>query len=224
MIKLTLKGLAKYVAASPATQRKILQDFKYPSADEPFAMRLYYREAMDCLKDYITNRRSGEWLRERSIQLASAKEGDSPTGARRRRQNAEAVLLYEDYFGGRQLEVLTTPRFRLNFDDVSVSVVPDLFLRDGARTKLVKLQFGGPRLATTSIRVITQCMVAAANSSGCDVPSSSVIYLDLPRGDVHAAPRAGKRILRDIRAACATISQIWESIPPPRKSRRSEAA
>lgn len=53
MIKLTLKGLAKYVASSPAAQRKILQDFKCPAADEPFAMRVYYREAMDCLKQYI---------------------------------------------------------------------------------------------------------------------------------------------------------------------------
>jgi len=224
MIKLTLKGLAKYIAASPATQRRILQDFKYPSADEPFAMRLYYREATDCLKDYIANRRSSDWLRERSNQLAAAKEGDSPAGARRRRQNAEAVLLYEKHFGERQLEILSTPRFRLTFDDVSVSVVPDLLLREGSKTKLVKLQFGGKRLPTPGIAVITQSLVVAANSGGWEVAPSSVIYVDLPRGDAHTAPRAGKRILRDIRAACQTISQIWESIPPPRKSRRSEAA
>jgi hypothetical protein len=224
MIKLTLKGLAKYIAASPAAQRRILQDFKYPSADEPLAMRVYYREATDCLKDYITNQRSGDWLREHSIQLAAARDGESSTGARRRRQNAEAVLLYERHFGGRHLEILSTPRFRLRFHEVSVSVVPDLCLRDGTKTKLVKLQFGGARLATASIRVITQCMIEAANSSGYGLPPSSVVYLDLPRGAVHTAPRSSKRIRRDVRAACETISQIWESIPPPRKSRRSEAA
>lgn len=224
MIKLTLKGLAKYVAASPAAQRKILQDFKYPLADEPFAMRVYYREATVCLKDYIANRHSGDWLRERSNQLAAAKDGDSRTGARRRRQNAEAIRLYERHFGDRQLEILSLPRFRLHFHDVAVSVVPDIRLREGTKTMLIKLQFGGRRLATTSIRVITQCMLAAANSGGYDLAPSSVIYLDLPRDVVHTAPRAGQRILRDIRAACETISQIWESIPPPRRSRRSEAA
>ncbi len=224
MIKLTLKGLAKYIAASPAAQRKILQDFKYPSADEPFAMRVYYREATECLKNYITNGRSAEWLRQRAIQLAADRVGESAASASRRRQNARAVLLYERHFGGRHLEVLRTPRFRLNFHDVSVSVVPDLHVRDGIKARLIKLQFGGPRLPDPSIRVITQCMIEAANSSGYGLAPSSVIYLDLPRGVVHTAPRAGQRIRRDVRAACETISQIWESIPPPSKSRRSEAA
>ena len=85
-IKLTLKGLAKYIASSPSAQRKILQDFKYPSADEPFAMRMYYREATECLKEYIRERHSSEWLRQRAIQLTAEREGQSATSARRLRQ------------------------------------------------------------------------------------------------------------------------------------------
>ena len=93
MIKLTLKGLAKYVASSPAAQRKILQDFKYPSSDEPFAMRVYYREALDCLKGYIRERRSPEWLRERARQLTVTQDVQSAKSIGRLRQNARAVLL-----------------------------------------------------------------------------------------------------------------------------------
>jgi hypothetical protein len=223
-IKLTLKGLAKYIASSPSAQRKILQDFKYPSADEPFAMRMYYREATDCLKEYVRERHSSEWLRQRAIQLTAEREGQSATSARRLRQNAEAVLLYEKHFGSKELEVLSTPKFRLSFHDVAVSVVPDLCLRDGTKTKLIKLQFGGTKLAEQSLRVITHCQLVAANSQGFDLGPSSVIYLDLPRGVAHTAPRAGKRTLQDIRAACETISQIWESIPPPGRSKRSAAA
>lgn len=224
MIKLTLKGLAKYVASSPAAQRKILQDFKYPAADEPFAMRVYYREALDCLKEYVENRHSSEWLRQRAVQLTATREGQSATSARRLRQNAQAVLLYEKHFGGKELEILQTPRFRLNFHGVAISVVPDLCLRDGPRTKLLKLQFGGIKLSEQSVKVITQCLLEAANSQGLDLTPSSAIYVDLPRGVVHTAPRAGKRTLQDIRAACETISQIWESIPRPLKSKRSAAA
>ena len=122
------------------------------------------------------------------------------------------------------LEILKRPRFRLTFDNVSISVVPDLVLRDGLKTKLIKLQFGGAKLHDQSVKVITQCLLEAAISKGYEVGPSSVIYIDLPRDIVHTATRAGKRTLRDIRAACETISQIWNSISPPERSKRSAAA
>jgi hypothetical protein len=67
-------------------------------------------------------------------------------------------------------------------------------------------------------------LLEAAKFKGIDLPPSSAIYIDLLRGLVHSAPRAGKRTLQDIQAACETISQIWESIPPPASSKRSAAA
>lgn len=224
MIKLSLKGLAKYIASSPSTQRRILQDFKYPAADEPFAMRMYYREATDCLKVYIKERQSKEWLRLRASEIAVSRHEQSPAGARRLQQNANAVLLYEKHFGGEDLEVLDRPKFRLNFHGVSISVVPDLYVRDAAKTKLIKLQFGGPKLPEQSVKVITQCLLEAANLEGYDLAPSSAIYIDLPRGVSHTAARAGKKTLRDIKAACETISQIWDAIPAPGKSKRSAAA
>ena len=224
MIKLTLKGLAKYIASSPAAQRKILQEFKYPSADEPFAMRMYYREATDRLRTYIGERQSSDWLRQQASELAATRDGQSPATARRRRQNAQAVLLFEKHFSSKDLELLEVPRFRLAFHGVIVSVVPDLNLRDGTKTKLIKIQFGGTKLPEQSVKVVTQCLVEGARSQGIDLAPSSAVYVDLPRGLVHSAPRAGKRTLQDIRAACETISQIWDSIPPPAKSKRSAAA
>src|SRR5690348_10793034 len=139
MIKLTLKGLAKYVASSPAAQRKILQDFKYPAADEPFAMRVYYREAMDCLKQYIRQQPSPEWLREQARRLTTTVDGQSAKSIERLRQNARAVLLYEKLFRAAGIEVLDTPRFKLTYHDVTISVVPDLCLLDGMRKKLLKI-------------------------------------------------------------------------------------
>ena len=224
MIKLTLKGLAKYIAGSPAAQRKLLQDFKYPAADEPFAMRVYYREAMDCLKQYIRQQRSPEWLREQARQLTSTLDGQPAKSVERLCQNARAVLLYENVFRTAGVEVLDIPRFRLTFHGVTISVVPDLFLLDGTRKKLVKIQFGGKELADQSVRVITQCMLAAANASGHGLSPSSCVYMDLPRETAHPASRAGRRTLQDIKAACETISQIWDSIPPPGRSKRSAAA
>jgi hypothetical protein len=224
MIKITVKGLAKYIASSPSGQRRILQDFKYPAADEPFAMKVYYREATDCLKSFIRGHHSQEWLRQRAIEMTASALEHSTASARRLQQNAKAVLLFEKHFDSKTLEVLECPRFRLTLHGVSISVVPNLFLRDGAKTKLIKLQFGGPKLPEQSVKVITQCLLDAATLQGYDLPPWSAIYIDLPRDVAHTAARAGKRTLRDIKAACETISQVWETIPPPAKSKRSAAA
>ncbi len=224
MIKLTVKGLAKYIASSPSKQRRILQDFKYPAADEPFAMRMYYREATDCITSLIKGSHSREWLRERAVEMAKVEPNQSSKSARRLQQNAAAVLLCWKHFGNKELEVLERRRVRLQFHGVSISVVPDLCLRDGAKTRLIKLQLGGPKLPEQAVKVLTQCLLEAGVSQGYDLSPSSAIYIDLPRDVVSTAPRAGKRTLGDIRAACETISQIWDSIPPPAKSKRSVAA
>lgn len=222
-IKLTLTGLAKYIASSPAKQRKILQDHKFPASDEAFAMRVYYREATDVLKDLIDRQGSMEWLRQQAHSLRAPRPEQTPKSAARLERNAEAVLWLDNYFGGRKLERLECPRFRLSYANVSVSVVPHLHVRDGSKLKLIKLQFGGRALQEQAVKVVTQCMLEGARSQRLDLAASCAIYIDLPRNVVHTA-RAGKTTLNDIKAACETISQIWDSIPPPAPSRRKKAA
>ena len=225
MIKFSLASLAKYMIASPFMQRKIVQKMKYPNADEPFAMKLYYKEARRCVKSYIKERHSREWLIQCSHEIeASSPTESSPGTTRRLRKNAEGVLFADKYFGGKSLEVIDCPRVTLLLANVSINVTPDLCVREGSKTKMYKLQFGGPKLPDQSIKVVTQCMLEGARLHGIDVHPSCVIYLDLPRGAAHSATKAGIRLLRDIRAACETISQIWDVIPAPAPSKRTVAA
>jgi hypothetical protein len=44
MIKISLKGLAKFMTASPSAQRKVLRDYKYPKP-EGEAQASFYRDA-----------------------------------------------------------------------------------------------------------------------------------------------------------------------------------
>ena len=222
-IKITLTGLAKYIASSPAPQRKILQDHKFPASDEAFAMRVYYREATDVLKDFIDRHESKEWLRQQALALRVPRPEQTPKGVARLERNAAAVMWLDNYFGGRKLERLDCPRFRLTYSNVSISVVPHLYVRDGSKMKLIKLQFGGKALPEQAVKVITQCMLEGARSQGLELAPSSVIYIDLPRNVVHTA-RTGKKTLNDIKAACETISLVWDSIPPPAASKRKKAA
>lgn len=223
MIKMSAKGLAKFISAGPATQRKIVQDFKYPNADEPFAMRVYYREAKNSLRAYITDQQSSDWLHEQAQVLTQPTSNQSPSHLRRLKQNADAIVQFDQYFGGRKLEVVECPRFQLKFAAVSVSAAPDLLLREETATWLIKVQFGGPKPDKRVVGILAQLLLEGANSRGLALQASSVVYLDVIRNDVYTA-RNGTRTLRDIKAACETISQVWDSIPPPQKSKRSAAA
>ena len=224
MIRLSVKGLAKYITSSPSAQAKVLQDFKYPKSDEPFAMRTYYLETLRAIATFHRDKQPADWLRNVAMALADRSRHEGGSGGRRVAQNARALAQYQQYFSRRSFEVLQAPRFRLAYDTVAISVAPDLFVSEGGRARMIKFQFGGKELSDQAVKVITQCLLVAANKAGHELNAGSVLYLDLPRGAEHTAPRSGTRTWRDIEAACRTIALVWDAIPPPRPSRRAKAA
>ena len=67
MVSITLKGLAKFMVATPAQQRKILRDYKYPK-EEGQAMAQYYKEARDVIYSFHKNKHPKEWLATKLLE------------------------------------------------------------------------------------------------------------------------------------------------------------
>ncbi len=65
MIKISLKGLAKYMTASPVGQRKVLRDFKYP---DPAAARL--RHNARAIAQYAEHFAGRDWEVQPGQKLA----------------------------------------------------------------------------------------------------------------------------------------------------------
>ncbi|MDX6403865.1 MAG: hypothetical protein QOH70_1320 [Blastocatellia bacterium] len=212
MIKISLKGLAKFMTSSPAGQRKVLHDYKFPNEDEPKAMRLYYGEAVDSIKTYHLRQLPVTWLREqadRISQLATTVTGMSET---RLRNNVRGIRQYADNFASRRFTILGDLRLALAFDTVRVTVVPDLHVREGSREKIVKLDFAKAQPDHELIKIITQSMFEALRVGQGSITPSSVLYLDAARGDEHRGARVGSRLMTDIRAACQNIEALWGTI------------
>jgi hypothetical protein len=55
VIRISVKGLAKFIEGGPSAQRRVLREYKYPDEDEPSAMRLYYRDATDRIYAFHKN-------------------------------------------------------------------------------------------------------------------------------------------------------------------------
>lgn len=217
MIKLSAKGLAKYITASPASQRKILQDFKYPKEDEPFAMRLYYQDAVDAIRAFHKGGQSRGWLLERADDLSRLAALNGGNSGIRLRNNSKAVRQYEVGFGSRRFAVMNELRLYLFIDKVRISVAPELYVIEGKKEKIIRLDFTKSAVNPEVVKIVSQCMFEAARGRIAELTSSSVLYFDVRNGTEYRGARMQSRTLRDVEAACKTISTLWDSITLPNK-------
>lgn len=212
MIKISVKGLAKFMTSSSAAQRKILRDYKHPDEDEPAAMRLYYKDATDRIVAYHRSGHDRSWLTEKAKDVAElARLTPGPAGTRLR-NNSRALSFYEQHFAERSFEPQGQLRLRLEVGGVTITVSPDLYVLEKGKAKVVKLEFSKEAPSDESVKIISQAMFEAAKGHVQGLSSSSVLLLDVPRGTEHRGARAGARMLNEIQAACKTIEAVWPSI------------
>jgi hypothetical protein len=212
MIKLSMRGLAKFMTSSSAGQRKVLRDYKFPDQDEPAAMRLYYKDATDRIQLYHKSPHDRDWLRRKVKDLTELAQLTPGRAGTRLRHNARALSLYEYHFGGRAFESQGQLRLRLPIGNVLITVTPDLYVLERGKSKVVKLEFSKTRPSEDTVKIISQVMFEAARGHVDDLTSSSIIYLDVPNGVEFRGARAGARTLREIEAACLSIESLWGGI------------
>ena len=213
MISITVKGLAKFMTASLAQQRKVVRDFKYPKLDESAAQQKYYKEARVIITAYHKAGRLPEWLLQKAAQLqAMAQEQRSSRSRTRLNHNARAVRAYHQHFRRKQFEILQGESLYFDSGNVRVKVTPDLRVIESGVQKIIKLEFSSDEPSDHLVKIVSQVMYESANRNGTPFPSSSILYYDVPRGAAHKGARARTRMLGNIEAACATIENIWEAI------------
>jgi hypothetical protein len=211
MIKISLKGLAKFMTSNSTQQRKVLRDYKYPDP-EGFAQATYYREARDFIVAYHRNGEEPAWLIERAMILDSFASGSTGQTKTRYKNNARALREYARFFAKKKFEVLNDINLSLSLAGVIISVVPDLHVREKDVEKIVKLEFTKDEPDDKLVRIISQAMYQAQSDAGMGLISSSVLYFDIPRGKIHKGARAGSRMQTELKAACENLSAIWDGI------------
>lgn len=210
--KLSLRGLSKYMTASAHAQRKILREFKYPNEAGAAAMRHYYVPATEAILLHHADNKGEDWLQQRASALEADAASTSQEGKRRKlKSNATALRHYARHFAARKFkDVKRGPTWSLAYEDVVISVRPDLHVLENGTEKVIRLGFPLHGVSTEAVKIMAQGLLAAASQS-LGLGSSQVLYFDLPRGTVTKG-RAGAKLGKDIKAACATISTLWDSI------------
>lgn len=211
MIKISLKGLAEFMAGSSAKQRRVLRDFKYPDP-EGSAQAVYYREARDFITRYHQRRHAIQWLFDRSDQLEAIAAQSSRQTKTRYGNNARVLREYARNFGNRHFDILPKLPLGLTLEGVMVTVIPDLHVRENGIEKIIKLEFSIDTPDDKIVKIITQAMFEAQSEEGMGLRSSSVLYFDVRRGASHKGARVGSRMRGEMEAACKNISALWNGI------------
>lgn len=211
MIKISLKGLAKFMTSNSAQQRKILKDYKYPDP-EGKAQAIYYREAREFIVAYHLNQHPSNWLLEQSSILdswASQSLGQTKT---RLRYNANSLREYASHFGDKNFEILPDLYLYLSYAGITITIYPDLHVIERGKEKIIKLEFTKNKPHEKQIKIIGQVMFEAQSREGMGLTSASVLCYDVPRGTIHKGARVGSQIRREIEAACKNIADLWNGI------------
>ena len=210
--KLSLRGLAKYMTAGAHAQRGILREFKYPDQAAAAAMRHYYVPAVEAITLHHAGNKGADWLRQRAAAFDADASAETQAGrARKMASNAKALRHYAKHFEDREFKILKQPTWRLHYDDVVVTVRPDLHVVEKGKEKVIRLAFHSGAPDPRAVKIESQCLFQAA-APALGLTSAQVLHFDVPRGSVTKGARVGARLAKDIAAACATISTLWDSL------------
>lgn len=222
MISIGLKGLAKFMTAAPAAQRKILIDHKFPKY-EGEAQAQYYREARRFIRAYHQKGNPEGQLSLNADEVRTLAQVHGGMSGIRLRHNSRALREYEQCWGRKQFEVLSPISLALQFHGVRISVFPDLHVMEDGVEKIVKFEFSRDEPDAHLIKIMSQTMFEAALEGGLVLSAAGVLVLDVHRKKAHKGARVGSKIKRDIEAACQTIAAVWPGLEPA-TSRRQQAS
>jgi hypothetical protein len=211
LIKISVKGLARFMTSADAARRKTLFDYKHPDP-EGKAQAGYYRDATNAIRNFHGLGEPQGWLIRRALSLKSDAVSRDHAIAQRLQQNARAIQQYDAKWRGDRLQVLKIPTLFLQFGDVRVSAYPDLYVRVDSSEKIIKLEFSSKEPNEKLFKIIGQCMFEAATRAGLAISGKDVLVYDVPRGNIFKGARFGSRMVKDIEAACEAISALWERI------------
>jgi hypothetical protein len=198
MIQIGIKGLAKFMTAGAAAQRKVLRDYKYPDP-EGQAQAACYRDARSVICKFHDENRDLAWLvAQEAMVSGGVANAPKPQIATRLKSNARAIKNYADNFASIKYEVLTDVRLTLKFASVQVTVNPDLHVREAGKEKILKLDFSDKQPENDIIKIVSQAMFEAALVEGFAVASSQILYVDVQHKIKHKGARLGATMRTNI--------------------------
>ncbi|WP_017454003.1 hypothetical protein [Herbaspirillum rubrisubalbicans] len=215
--RISLNKLGEYLTATPSRRKRIIEDQEQPKN----FVATRYGDARASIVKYLAGRMEDEdGLRAAAIELRKRGTG-SDFVEHDREASADAIDSFVEFADEVDLDGVVPVPIEANFSShmdiagVSVSTRPDLLLKDektGEIVGCVKLHFSktsplnqqGGEYVATALRVHLE-----EDGKQLAVDNEKVFVVDVPTRQVVTAPKAFKRKMKDIQAACEEIEARW---------------
>lgn len=227
--RISITKLGEYIIASPLRRQRILEDQAQP---RDFVVARYRRARRPIVR--ALTRGSGIFF-----ELEAAKSRlrqRTPKSDWDENDLTNSIAALEAFLEHRAKLTMGDGRFRpkhkdagIHIEGVYVSVRPDLILWSGVEDKHVvgaaKLYFGKTTPLTNEsgayISTVLRRYLESRLPHRTISPALCQVF-DVLAHQVHAAPRAYKRTMKQIEAACRDIRHLWDryQVPPKRPTRQ----
>ncbi|MPT52922.1 hypothetical protein [Delftia sp.] len=213
--KISLNKLGEYMNATPARRRRIIEDQIAPK--EFIATR--YFDARENIVDCIAGKISEDQLTQLAEDLRN-KEYDSKFTTQDKNLSADAIDSFleisdqipENY---KFEKVAASEKSRLEISGVDVSIRPDAYIKNDNDEVVgaLKLHFpkSNPLTTASGEYVATALKTFVEEDTKNPIDHKLCIVVDVPSSSVISAPKAGKKRMIDIEAACEEIAAQWKS-------------
>lgn len=217
MAQISVNKLGEYMTANPTRRRSIVKD---QQKENPFIFARY-NDARNAFCDLLTGSISPDEL-DRKIEALSQFSSDKPMIESDKHASAQALEVLIELVDELELKnvVIEKPA---QFEDQSIQIAgvtvkarSDLLFRDAESNKIrgfVKLHFSqtAPLNQQAAHYVAATLKRSLEEKFGDEVeldPKISYV-IDVPTESVHESPKATKKLLKDVEAACEEIAARW---------------
>lgn len=213
--KISLNKLGEYMNATPARRRRIIEDQIAPK--EFIAAR--YADARENIVDCIAGKISEDELTQIAEDLRK-KEYDSKFTTQDKNLSADAIdsfLEISDQIPEHYKfeKVSANEKSTLEISGVDVSIRPDAYIKNDNDEVVGALKLHFPKsnpLTTASGEYVATALKAFVQEGAKNpIDHKLCIVVDVPSSSVISAPKAGKKRMIDIEAACEEIGAQWKS-------------
>lgn len=215
--KISVNKLGEYLTATPARRKRIVEDQQNPKA----FIAARYTDAREAIVDYVSGGMTNDAKLLNTAVNLRAEVGGTEFSENDRKASADAIENFLDAAEDLHIEGLAampgeeTAQSTLQVADVNISMRPDILLKStngGEIVGAVKLHFSktnpltkkGAEYVATALRVHLENQNPEAK-----IDPKKCIVVDIATENVVNAPKAFKKNMNDISAACEEIKARW---------------
>jgi hypothetical protein len=211
-MRITVKGLAKFIQAPVHRRIQIVKEFQEKDTTDGAFKAAYYSSARAAVARFHREGHDLNSLRNKSAELKAEAVNSRSARANRLLNNARGIESYGTNFGNLRFEVVPREKLLFVLSGVTISATPDLHVVRDSKTALVKLDFSKNIPKQEMIDIVLYTTIWAAESARLKVNHQDVLYLDVERGTIFAWQSNSRRVSAIVRGACEEVARISSAL------------